>query len=556
EADDDGTLVTDLAVLVEAIAGAARGLGIEEQRRPWLPPLPDTLALDDLEEREPAGSGVAPLPFALADLPARQLRAVETYDLDSAGHLLVVGGSRTGRSSVLRAIAASAGRLTDPAEVHLYGVDCGNKALLPLVGMPHTGAVVGREAPDRLSWLTGRLLEVIAERQQLLAAQGFADVAEQRAAAPPGEGLPYLLVLFDRWEGFMAAFDGYDHGVLVEQWLQILQEGAGAGVKVVVTGDRGTLIGRISTQFDDRLVLKLTDPTDYSYVGLKTQDVPEHLPPGRAFRATTGLREVQVALLDPDPAGAAQVSALQEIARRAGERHAGLPAGRRPFRVDALPTRIDLAGMLALAEEALPGDAVPVGVGGDTLAGRSFDAREHGPSLVIAGTPKSGRSTALCAMATYLLLRGWDAVAITPRTSPVRSLGVRAWFGADAPVQSVRQALSECPGRHALLVDDLELLGTDGELAEWIGECAGEMRDSGNLLIAAGNVDDLDSMYSGPIIALKKTRSGLLLRPSQPGQGDLFGITLPRSVVGGAGPAGRGLFIAGGSWELIQVATP
>ncbi|NUR92993.1 MAG: cell division protein FtsK, partial [Nonomuraea sp.] len=62
EADDDGTLVTDLAVLVEAIAGAARGLGIQEQRRPWLPPLPDTLALDDLEERQPAGSGVAPLP--------------------------------------------------------------------------------------------------------------------------------------------------------------------------------------------------------------------------------------------------------------------------------------------------------------------------------------------------------------------------------------------------------------------------------------------------------------------------------------------------------------
>jgi len=82
----------------------------------------------------------------------------------------------------------------------------------------------------------------------------------------------------------------------------------------------------------------------------------------------------------------------------------------------------------------------------------------------------------------------------------------------------------------------------------------GELRDTGNLVIGAGSVDDLDSMYRGPVVAMKKSRNGLLLRPTSTGHGDLLGVRLPRSVASGAGPVGRGLFVVGGQWEQIQVA--
>ncbi|MFF4623346.1 FtsK/SpoIIIE domain-containing protein [Nonomuraea jabiensis] len=557
--EDDPTMVTDLSVLVEAVSEAAGRLGLRRTRSPWLPPLPELVAMSELPP-VPAPDGRAlRLPFALADLPAQQRRQTECYDLTAAGHLLVVGGGRTGRSTVLRAIAASAGLLCAPGDLHLYGVDCGNNALLPLTGMPHCGAVVGRDSPDRLGRLTQRLLEIIFERQQALAAQGFADVTEQRAAARPEERLPYVLVLFDRWEGFHAAFESVDHGVLIDRWMQIFQEGPGSGVKVVLSGDRSTLVGRIATLFDDRLVLRLTDPTDYTYVGMKTRDVPEHMPAGRAFRAAADLREVQVALLDRDPAGTAQVAALHQVARTATVRHGSLPPHLRPFRVDALPSAITLAETLALPGQALPADAVVAGVGGDTLGARFFRTGEDGPSLVVAGTPKSGRSTALCTMLTDLLARGWEAVLLTPRLSPLRDLagrpGVRAAFGGDADAERVRKAVS-APGRCALLIDDLELLGNSSTLADWIVEYVGECRDSGDLVIGAGNADDLDGMYSGPVVAMKRTRSGLLLRPNQPGQGDLFGVQLPRSLATGTGPPGRGVLFRGGVWERVQVAVP
>ncbi|GAA1291969.1 cell division protein FtsK [Planotetraspora silvatica] len=551
--DDDGdeSMVTDLAVLVDTIGQTARAVGVPKQRSPWLPPLPEALTLGSLPLED-----WSRLPFGLADIPSQQDRAPECYDLAASGHLLISGASRSGRSTVLRALAGAVGTHTDPRDVHLYAVDCGNNALLPLVGLPHTGAVVGRDSPERLSRLTDRLLAEISQRQQLLAAQGFADVSEQRAASDVP--LPYVLVLFDRWEGFMAAFESYDNGTLVDKWLQILQEGAGAGIKIIMSGDRSTLVGRISTQFDDRLVLKLTDPIDYSYVGIKAKDVPEHLPPGRGFRASTGIREVQIALLAEEPAGTAQVAALHEIARTARARAGDVPRAARPFRVDALPALIGLPEALTLAEGPLPQDAVVFGVGGDTLGLRYFRAEEHGPGIVVAGPPKTGRSTALCTMLCRLLDQSYEAVLITPRRSPLRDFadrpGVRGSFTAEASVDEVRQVIGT--GRHVLMIDDLELLGSDSELAEWITEHVGELRDTGSLVIGAGSADDLDSMYRGPVVAMKKSRTGLLLRPSSTGQGDLLGVRLPRSLASGAGPAGRGLLVIGGAWEQIQVATP
>ncbi|HEY9376531.1 MAG TPA: FtsK/SpoIIIE domain-containing protein, partial [Jiangellaceae bacterium] len=161
EADDDDVSVpTDLAALVEAVGIAAEQSGIAVPPSPWLPPLPDLVTLDDLGTESDAGDGSdaeIELPFGLVDVPREQRRAVATYNVSRGGHLAVVGAPRTGRSTQLRALAGAVGRHVSPRSVHLYGVDCGNNALLPLIGLPHTGAVVTRDQPDRLSRLTARL---------------------------------------------------------------------------------------------------------------------------------------------------------------------------------------------------------------------------------------------------------------------------------------------------------------------------------------------------------------------------------------------------------------
>jgi len=561
DGEADATAPTDLAGLVAALREAAEIAGVETPPSPWLPPLDDVVTLDELDVDGPrSDGGLPPLAFGLADVPSEQRREVAAYDVTRGGHLAVVGAPRTGRSTTLRAIAGSVGRKVAPRDLHVYGVDCGNNALLPLLSLPHTGAVVSRDQVDRMSRLTGRLQGEIARRQQLLAAQGFADVGEQRAAAEPDDRLPYLLVLLDRWEGFVASFDAVDSGRLVEAWQQILQEGAGVGVKVVMRVDRSGLVGRVSTLVDDRIVLRLTDPADFSSIGMRAKDVPEHMPPGRGFRSH-GLRETQVALLDAQPEGTAQVAALQRIAAESAQRWGSTPVGSRPFRVDPLPATIDLAGALELGEQAPAPHSIPVGVGGDELTLRCFDALEHGPGIIVAGAQRTGRSTALLTMAEVMSGAGWQLVVVAPRRSPLRGLqdapGMAGVFDGEASRAEVEEALGAGEGRRsALLVDDLELLGQDGPLVDVITDCVARWRDSGNVVVGAGTLEDLNGMYRGPVVALKKGRVGLLLDPRNYNDGDLLGVRLPRSVSAGGAPVGRAVMVAGGAWEMVQIASP
>ena len=107
----------------------------------------------------------------------------------------------------------------------------------------------------------------------------------------------------------------------------LLQEGAGVGIRMVMTADRTGLVGRISTL--DRgpdAPLSMSDPGDFSNIGIPVREVPAVMPPGRAFRAGERPREVQWGLLDVSGAGTDQVRVLQEIGREATERYVDLPA--------------------------------------------------------------------------------------------------------------------------------------------------------------------------------------------------------------------------------------
>jgi len=492
---------------------------------------------------------------------------VATFDIARGGHLAIVSAPRAGRSTTLRALAGAIGRFCSPADVHLYGVDCGNNALLPLVGLPHVGAVVTRDQTDRMDRLVARLRQLIADRQQQLALAGFADVTEQRAHVGPADRLPYVVVLFDRWEGFFQAYDGLDGGRLVAAWQQVMQEGAAVGLKVVMTGDRTLTIGRMSTLFDDKLMLRMVDPTDFGALGMSAKQVPGTMVDGRGFRAD-GLRETQVALLVDDPAGTAQVGALQAIGRAATERWldgpAEVPRALRAFRLDVLPPRIALEQADALLDEPLAPTSLALAVGGDSLEVRTLDAYEHGPALLVTGPRRSGRSTVLRAMATYALRGGWQVVAVTPRLSPLRDLagrpGVHGPFDASSEEAEVKGLLDDLLAGDApvlALVDDVELLGADGWLPTLLADLVDRLRDTGSVLAAAGTPAEMGGLYRGPVVALKRSGSGLMLSPQTSTDPDMFGVSIARSLLGQSLPPGGGyLMRAGLPPERVQVIWP
>jgi DNA segregation ATPase FtsK/SpoIIIE, S-DNA-T family len=504
---------------------------------------------------------VPPLAFGLTDLPWAQDRRPLVLDPAHGGHLLIAGTARTGRSTALRTLAGSIALHASPEDVHLHAIDCGSGALLPLVALPHCGAVVTRDQLDRVERLLTRLRSEVGRRQQLLAEAGYASLTEARAASRRDASgdttlrMPWLVLMLDRWEGFAAAFEGYDYGRLLDALMQLLREGPAVGLRAVVTADRSGLLGQISTLFEDRLVMRLADPADYGLAGLPPRSLPSSMPPGRAITiGEQGVVESQIALLCDDPSGPAQVAALQALARTAAER---FPGPGSLLKVDALPMRITSSQALELS----PGFKAPsplwalLGAGGDSLAPLGVDLLAQGPAAVIAGPSRSGRSSALLTAARSLLGQDTPIAVVAPRRSPLRELsgqpGVLAVLGGDGEAGDLPGVLAD-RDRYVVIVDDAELVSPDSPLGMALEGTLRSGRDGEHGLLIAGTTGDMATAYRGFVAEARKARTGLLLSVQSPADGDLFNVRLPRGAVGG--PPGRGLLVVSGTATPIQTA--
>lgn len=157
---------------------------------------------------------------------------------------------------------------------------------------------------------------------------------------------------------------------------------------------------------------------DYSLLGLRPKDMPDQMPPGRAF--ATGGAETQVFVLGEDLSSQGQASALAALGTHAEEQFGADYL--HPFRVDALPSHLKLDQALDLLPAGEPVSPV-VGVGGDELTAFTIDLT-RGNGFVVAGPGRSGRSTVLSGIAASTIATGARLLLSAPRPSPLRELRI------------------------------------------------------------------------------------------------------------------------------------
>jgi S-DNA-T family DNA segregation ATPase FtsK/SpoIIIE len=475
---------------------------------------------------------------------------------------MIGGAPRSGRSQVLRTIAGSLARTHSCADVHLYGIDCGNGALNALTRLPNCGAVVGRNQTERVIRLVNRLKGELGRRQDLLAEKGYADIGEQRAAAPEDERLPHIVVLLDRWEGWVPTLGEIDHGSLTDELTTMMREGASVGIHLVLTGDRTLLVGRVATLTEDKYGLRLADRSDFSTLGIPARKVPEEIPPGRAFRNESGT-ETQFALLAEDTTGQGQAAAIGVIGEAATARDASVPRSRRPFRVDSLPSRISFADAWEMRDPEASRSRLwaLAGIGGDEIVGFGPDLADGVPTFVIAGPAKSGRSTVLMNFAQSYLSQGIRLVVAAPRQSPLRGLDgtegvLKVFTGDDIDEDDFEEVIDSASLEEpiAVLVDDGEIL-EDLDAESHMKRIVSRGAERGLALVIAGDEEDVCSGFSGWQVDAKKARRGILLSPQESSSGDLIGVRLSRSMVGGQVVPGKGMLHLGDG-ELRTVVIP
>ncbi len=489
-----------LEVLVDVVAAAGPGGCTGERHRPWLPPLPSTLRWEDL----PAGAA------GLLDDPDHQAQRPWRWDR-STGHLLCIGGAGSGGTEALTTTVLAGTTTVSPSELHVYVVDGGG---LPdtLADLPHVGAVIARTDDERVARLVDRLATRLDGR--------------------PADGAPAVLLVVDglaAWRQVVAERLGGD---VADRLDRVLVEGPAAGIAVAATVERpGALPLAISGAVSERLVFRLGDPADALVLGLRPTAVAD-LPSGaRSSPAAASTCRWRRSSTCP-----ARSRASPPVGRTDPGPRPAPPVDRLPERlaVEHLPT--PSRGDVVHGGEAPAIWSLPIGLDGRTLDVCRVELHP-GEHLLVAGSARSGRSSALALLARQV--RAADPAArvltLAPRRSPLRELGWPEHVGGSDELAATLSApgalgTGEEP-RAVLLVDDAELV--DDPSSVLLGLVSG---CSALTVIAAGRVDALRSAYGHWTQVLRRQRRGVLLRPTSDLDGDVLGghAAPSRSGPGGA----------------------
>jgi DNA segregation ATPase FtsK/SpoIIIE, S-DNA-T family len=547
---------TDLSLLVEMINRAFERSNMTPARVPWLPPLPSELIWGTRSRFEGAELQSA---FGLQDLPQEQDQPRALFDLKRNGHLAIAGDSGSGRTTALRTLALALAANGSAEDIHIYAIDCGSGGLRPLTTLDHCGAVIMRQEPDRLDRLINRLLQEIERRRDILLEGGFSSIEDQRQGSAVEERLPYVVVVVDQWDGFLAEFDELDSGRLTSSFLQILKEGISVGIRGIITGDKTVLSPRFTALMDQTIVLNLNDKGSYSLANLNPRNLPDHVPPGRGFFARSGI-EIQFATLTSDPRGPEQLNKFEELAREINEADPVAQQHLLPRPIRSLPNQITLS--LQEIQESEPRNnrfqQIFSGVGGDELEVLWADMSANGPALLLGGPARSGKSTALRLITEVALSQGHQVLVVVHRPSVLSTLegqkGIVAVVnGRD--LESLEQLVPSVSldSEHSpdlIIIDDVELL-PDSRFMNELQSFLAEARDQRNGIVAAGLTDQLVLGFRGLIPDMRRFRSGIVLMPNSPNDGEYLSIRLPKSILGKAVP-GRGVLISGSEYEAIQ----
>jgi DNA segregation ATPase FtsK/SpoIIIE, S-DNA-T family len=509
---------TDLALVVRALQRLAVDRCVPFPHQPWRPPLGARLTVTDVAHVLDGRTTGAPeaLVVGLLDRPDQQAQEPLALDLREGGGWLAVGGPRSGRTTLLRTVLRVAARRLPAARLHIHVIDLGGGSLAAEAArLPQAGTAIARADALRIVRLVDRLAD---------------EVTARRAGGPVDADAPLILLLVDGVEAVTTLLDDCDPGRGSTALHQLVRDGAAAGLTCVLTADRAIPGGRLAAVAHRRLVLPLPDRADYAVAGVPPAAVPSERPPGRALVGEDAV-ECQLALADPVPHDAVP-------ARPGGTPH-------RPVRVVELDPDPVLTRAATLSAEGSQLQ-LPLGPGGDEGELLTVDLVRTG-GLLVVGPPGSGRSSTLTAAAARLASAGVPVLRLGGRVPSDESAAPSSWAAA-SDVSAVSAWIGGLGGRFGVVIADD--VGTASESAALLTlSPAGSA--SGAALVAAGGAGQLATHFQGPVSALRRSRSGLLLCAGPP-EAEVLGARLPRTPV--PFRPGSGWLVSSGTARRIQVA--
>lgn len=524
----------------------------------WLPPLPSRLTLGQVLPQ--TGKDPLKVVVGLEDDPAHQSQSPWVLDLaSSGGHVAVIGAPQTGRSNLLRTVAASIALRSTPHQVAIYGLDLTGSGLRRIEGFPHVGGVATRGDMDRIQRLIEEVTGMIQTREHLFKSKRIDSMTQLRALHARGK----LAQLASA--DIVLLVDGYgvlrDMGPLEESFNSLMQQAASYGVHLVMTlGRWGDLRMAHQSLFGTRVEFRLNDPGDSLLDRKLAATIPSDTP-GRALTNNKLLGHVALPTLEfveNDDLG----EALEALAKKSSEAWTGPAAA--PIRL--LPEHLDPESLPDAAEEP---HSLPIGLRQDTMGTALWEFSEGDQHLLVLGDAKCGKSTTLRTIAQGLMNRFAPeelAIAVVDPRGHVPDIISEPYLAAHATTQQqaagmatsiateLAQRSKQSPEerstspRIVVLVDDHDIISAGG--AEPLSPLLPYLPSARDLelhiVVTRPVAGATRALYGSLLQSVRDTGGAVLLMSGDRSEGQVLPRVTPERM-----PPGRGRYVRRGEPPYI-----
>lgn len=393
--------VTQLNAVVRYLQKAAEENGFINRQMLWMPLLPRELALDDLAGWHASSfrNGAWPehsdrfqlaTEIGLVDDPENQMQYPITVNLAEKGHLALVGGVTSGKSTFLQSLIFGLIASYSPAELNVYAIDYSSQMLAAFEGDAHVGGVVLEGEDDKLDKLFVMINEILARRKAQIRGGSFAQYLRMH-----GKVLPAIVLVIDGYANFNEKSESKYESTLLE--LSRSAEGYGIYLVISCSGfGGGDLQTKIANNMRQSICLELGEKYRYGEA-LHTMHfdvLPEENVKGRGLALLDGrVLEFQTALshiADND-------YMRSEKIREACSNMSAAWTGKRAAQIPAIPEKPLWDQFAALESYRLTlesGTHLPAAYLQESAAVYAVDLRKTFCYLVL-GSEKSGISTYL-----------------------------------------------------------------------------------------------------------------------------------------------------------------
>ncbi|MEU9665649.1 type VII secretion protein EccCa [Streptomyces bobili] len=543
----------------------------------WLPPLDSPPSLDSLLPGLTAvpgrgltqpgyeGAGRLVVPVGLVDKPFEQRRDALWVDFSgAAGHMQILGGPQSGKSTLLRSLISSFALTHTPHEVQFYGLDFGGGGMASLAGLPHVGGVASRLDPERVRRTVAEVYGVLNRREEYFRSAGIPSITEFRARRARGDisvtDQPWgdVFLVIDGWGNFRADYEALDQVIH-----EIAARGLGYGIHLVLTASRSMEVrAALKDHLMNRLELRLGDTMDSEVDRKAAANVPTGVP-GRGLSPQKLHFMAAVPRIDGLASDTDLADATQALSAEVS-RHWEAPGAPE---VRLLPREFPAAQLPS--GDRFPQRGVAFSLDENNLEPVFLDF-EQDPFFLVFGESESGKSNLLRLLIKQLTERyaGDDCkffvvdnrrslLGATPTShlaeyipmsnamdhhmSALADLMKRRSPTADVTAQQLRDRSWWRGPTVFVVIDDYDLVATSsGNPLAGLTELLPFARDVGvRFIVARSTAGAGRASYEAFMQRIKELGAQGVVLAGDPGEGDLLGGVRPRPM-----PAGRGIFVS------------